>query len=764
MLLLRPVLPAPPAAVARLAARALVGSDDREVDPVTLPPWLAEHQVPAARRILAILARYRGALLADAVGLGKSYVALAVAVARNEPFVLVVPSVLEAQWRALLDRMRLDVPVITHEALSGNAIGPSARAPFRLCIVDEAHRFRHRDTRRYRALAKLVATARVLLVTATPVHNRIADLFRLFHLFLRDDALTGLGIPSLHGAARGTTAPEVLRPVVARLTVARSRGGVLSRYGRRGSAGGPTLRFPARAPGRTLAAAPLPDHMLEPLVEAIGRLRGPGEAGALFRLVLLTRLASSIPAFRESLRRYEAFLELAGEAARDGRRLAAQDFARLFPDRDIAALQLPLFPILLEPGAGELDERDVLAIAGVRDVCPDAADPKVALLQELLRETRRKTIVFTGARATARYLAQRLASERVATVLGDRGLLAASRVSRREVLQWFAPQSQGAAPPPRALQANVLITTDLLSEGMNLQDAARVIHYDLPWSPARLAQRVGRIDRLGSPHDSIETVTFVPPPPLARALRLEERHAQKARTLAVAGAEIETIGGREESGALEWCDRLDALPHAPLPPVPHGAWATIAGTGRESAVVLVVQVGALVEAVVVDESGARADPRGAAAWLEWAAGTEGLHPDRVVVERAIGRAAPLIRARLAAMADARWRAGDRDRLGRRLIPWVLTAARKAARRGDAVALGRLDALVSRLAAGMTAGEELLLEDLVLRRAPLAVEDLLAWDARLQPLAYPAEHLHAELVAAIVVVPAPARLPSVAAEQ
>src|SRR5207249_4919145 len=102
--------------------------------------------------------------------------------------------------------------------------------------------------------------------------------------------------------------------------------------------------------------------------------------------------------------------------------------------------------------------------------------------------------------------------------------------------------------------------------------------------------------------------------------------------------------------------------------------------------------------------------------------------DRARLEQAVQRAAPLVRARLAALEDARWRASDRDRLGRRLIPWVLGAARRAAQRGDARQLSRLDALVSRLALGMTAGEELLLEQLLARRTPLSVRDVLAWHA------------------------------------
>src|SRR5205823_537524 len=89
-------------------------------------------------------------------------------------------------------------------------------------------------------------------------------------------------------------------------------------------------------------------------------------------------------------------------------------------------------------------------------------------------------------------------------------------------------------------------------------------------------------------------------------------------------------------------------------------------------------------------------------------------------------------ARLDATERARWRAADRDRPTRRLIPWVLAAARRAAARRRHTELARLDALVSRLALGMTAGEELLLAQLLERRAPLTVRDVLAWHERLPP--------------------------------
>jgi len=123
----------------------------------------------------------------------------------------------------------------------------------------------------------------------------------------------------------------------------------------------------------------------------------------------------------------------------------------------------------------------------------------------------------------------------------------------------------------------------------------------------------------------------------------------------------------------------------------------------------------------------------------------------VQLQRALDTAAPLIRSRLAGVQDARWRASDRDRFARRLIPWVLSAARRAARRGDGEQLTALDALVSRLASGMTAGEELMLEDLLSRQEPLLVQDLLGWHSALPPVTAGDSPIKIELVAALMVV-------------
>ena len=725
-----------PRAVVASAARALLDGAPLASLASPWPAWLAPHQVPAAERLTAIIARHGGALLADEVGLGKSYVALAVALARGQPFTLVVPAVLVPQWRDLLNRFgQHDVPMITHESLSVSSDRPAGRPTV---IIDEAHRFRNPDTNRYRALARLVVGSHVLLVTATPIHNCVADLLHVLRLFLRDHALAALGLPSLRNAARREADRSLAYAAVARVIVARSRERVRSGYD-----GGPVAMVFPRSTTETVRAGPASEALIADLVAGVARLRAGGGAAPLLRLMLLRRLGSSLTAFRTALARHDAYLDLATRAATEGRALTPREFQRCFPRAAESDMQLVLFPLLLEHGGGAaapfVEDRRILARLRELLARASAVDPKGDALEALLNARAVKTIVFTDAQPTARYLLQRLRHRRVAAVFGHVGRFASGEAPRLEVLRAFAPRAQGGARPAAALATDVLIATDLLSEGLNLQDAERVVHYDLPWSPARLAQRVGRIDRLGSPHGSITTVTFLPPPPLARALTIEERLAKKVGAQQVAGTD----------GRLDWCDQLAPLASSACT-APVGSCAAVVGARAET--VLVVRIGTLVEAIVVEGEAARTNPAAAARILSTVGGAEPARVDRVLVQQALDAAAPLIRSRLAAVQDARWRASDRDRFARRLIPWVLSAARRAARRGDGEQLTALDALVSRLASGMTAGEELLLDDLLSRQEPLLVPDLLAWHHALPPTDAGDSPIKVELVAALIVVP------------
>src|SRR5712664_4046791 len=401
---------APPRDVVSSAARALL--DCTPLAPNAWPAWLAPHQVPAAERLTTIIARHGGALLADEVGLGKSYVALAVALARREPFALVVPAVLMPQWRTLLERFGVhDTPIITHESLSVSPVRQTDRPTLAFVVVDEAHRFRNPDTNRYRALARLVVRSRVLLITATPIHNCVADLLHLLRLFLRDHAFAALGVPSLRNAARREADGSLAPAAVARGIVARSRERVQTSYD-----GGPVSMVFPRSTTEALRVGPGPEALISDLVADVAQLRAGGGAAPLLRLMLLRRLGSSLSAFRVALTRHDAYLDLATRAAAEGRALTPREFQRCFPRAAESDIQLVLFPLLLEHGGGgpapfAHDRRILSRLRGLL-ARPSTGDPKADALERLLAERAVKTIVFTDAQPTARYLLQRLRHRR----------------------------------------------------------------------------------------------------------------------------------------------------------------------------------------------------------------------------------------------------------------------------------------------------------------------------------------------------------------
>src|SRR6476646_9120304 len=182
--------------VARALARAAMPPES----PRGAPPWLLPGQVRSFRRVLAALDRYGGALLADPVGSGKTYVALAVAAAQRRTAVCLVPAMLAQQWADVARRLGVPVEIGTHQQTSRSRL-PEVRAG--LVIIDESHHFRNPRTRRYGHVAPWLIGRRVLLLSATPVVNQVGDLAAQLLLGVRDDALLPDGVISLHSALAG---------------------------------------------------------------------------------------------------------------------------------------------------------------------------------------------------------------------------------------------------------------------------------------------------------------------------------------------------------------------------------------------------------------------------------------------------------------------------------------------------------------------------------------------------------------------------------
>jgi superfamily II DNA or RNA helicase len=647
-------------------------------DEWTPPAWLLPHQRDAAGRLATALKVFGGALLADAVGLGKSYVALALTT-RYPRVTVVVPAAIRAQWRVLLDRYDGVARLVTHEALSRGARVP----PAALLVVDEAHRFRNPTTRRYDTLARQVRAADVLLLTATPVVNRAADLVALVRLFLADHGLAALGVPSLEAAAGETDTQPLLR-ALSPLVVARSPESASVNELVPAARDAPLIRLPT-----------VDTTCLGEIARLLSELRFPAfgsDAAGLLRLHLAARLASSPEALRESLVRHRTYLDRAVAAARRGERLSRGAARALFGPDESPQLDLladPEPPTAIASGQWEAERARVTCLLSA--LAGSEANPKLAALGKILRSRAgRKTLVFTAARATAIAIGEALAWRRAATVSSRRARIASGPVSIAEAFALFAPRAQGAGPAPAAARVDVLVATDLASEGLNLQDADGVIHYDLPWTPLRLEQRLGRIARIGSPHRAVAVWWFGPPAELECLLDLTRLIDRKARTqIALGVPRTASVGGAQLSaGALERRERFAHGHRAPCP-----GHAVVLG------------------------------PPGACAVIRWRGGRgdvwELVSPLRdtspmAVAEACAGRPAAAgeppadLLASIRELLRSRMRAAggtDRRQDTRRLARRILTRGRAAARRRDRLALALLDEALARLHGGLAVGAQ-----------------------------------------------------------
>jgi len=505
---------------------------------------LAEWQAEGVARAEWIIGRRGGVLIADSVGLGKTHIGAALvkrASARGLRCMVIVPTSLRAHWqRTLLHR---NAPgqtpagprIVTHAQLS-RSHGPALVADAQFIVVDEAHAFRSRHTRRYRALRTVRGRAGVVLLTATPVNNSSADLLNLLLLFARDDAFRDIGVPGLTSVFRAGDTAAVTR-VLAETTIRRTRSFVRRNYDTIVDARGQTLRFPDREDPITICydLADVYGDAWPNALEAIRDLElvwlnaGTRE---LLRLNLLKRLESGVHAFVTSVESLRGFTDVLLDALRSGRFLSPAEYRRFFSG---LTDQLVMRDVMLRADNNRSIDREAICRdrARARELLQTLAldeDPKLDALRDVLRReaATAPVLVFTSFRDTARHLWRSLRNQfRTALIDGEDARLGAARTSRASILRALAP---GARVHERE-RIDVLIATDVLSEGLGLHAARTVVSYDLPWNPIRIVQRVGRIDRPGSPHATIRIINFIPERGLDRLLDLLHRIRTKLDTI-----------------------------------------------------------------------------------------------------------------------------------------------------------------------------------------------------------------------------------------
>ena len=602
------------------------------------------------------LERLGGCIIADSVGLGKTFEALAIIKyyeLRNDRVLVLVPKRLRDNWtlykandrRNFLTSDRFSYDVLNHTDLSrgGGSSGDIDLAHvnwgnYDLVVIDESHNFRNkathntRETRYDRLMRRIIkegVKTRVLMLSATPVNNRLADLKNQIAFVTEADDL-GLGehgIPSIEATVRqaqlqfnrwlaleaAERTPSHLLDMLGfdyfklldLLTIARSRKHIEKYYGT-----SETGRFPERLnpvnikPDVDLAgefssireinneirrltlAAYTPLRYVLPHKQAAydskysTRLRG-GERFFrqvdreeslvhLLRVNVLKRMESSVSSFALTIHRQLADVEatLAKIEARveDVEEIDIEDvdvedsaFETLLVGRKVKVLLQDVDGIRWRQDLIEDRNRLATLLSAAKQVSV-TRDAKLTALREVIERKcheplnpgNRKLIVFTAFADTAQYLYQQL-SGWAHTDLGLHSALVTGtdrnqttlpnlRKDFVSIITAFSPRSkERPADLADDGELDLLIATDCVSEGQNLQDCDTVINYDIHWNPVRIIQRFGRIDRLGSSNERIQLINFWPNLELEEYINLEQRVSGRMVLLDISATGEENI-------------------------------------------------------------------------------------------------------------------------------------------------------------------------------------------------------------------------------
>ena len=537
--------------------------------------------VVSARRILNT---YNGVFLADVVGLGKTFISAMLAQQLTDGRILVIcPPVLKEYWEETFRDFR--VPATVESLGKLPHIIEKGHDRYKYVFVDEAHRFRNDATQQYEMLHAICWGKQVILVSATPLNNRIDDIYAQLKLFQTPRRSAIPGVRDLETFFRDLNKrlrqhdkddPEYLREVkqVARevrtkvlshVMVRRTRQEIVRYYADDLTQQGlffPEIADPQRVVYRFDPATEAAFYRTLDLLQAFHYARytprlylarqqlstfeeqSQRNVGGFMKSLLVKRLESSAFAFRKTLGRfilsYDRFIQMLD----DGAVYISQDVnvVDLLERDDEKEIQRLLDEERLE----RFDARDFrpefrAELVADREALlqmqaawkPVTRDPKLEKFTAELLENPllrgRKVLVFTESAETAAYLYRSLNRTFPGQVMyftsngGEHdGQRLGKEPARRLIEANFDPRHRN----PRN-DVQVLITTDVLAEGINLHRSNVVINYDLPWNPTRVLQRVGRVNRVGTAHERIYIFNFFPTSQADEHLGLEENITAK---------------------------------------------------------------------------------------------------------------------------------------------------------------------------------------------------------------------------------------------
>lgn len=557
---------------------------------------LAEFQEDAVKRARRILARYSGVMVADSVGLGKTWIGKRLledyGYFQRQQVLVICPASLRSMWAAELRDATIPGRIISTESTGRQEFDPFEYGAADVILIDESHRLSNHRTASYEAIAQLVAARggmgaagerkKLILLTATPINNDLFDLYNQLSLITQGDdgcfAAAQIGdLRRYFLAARRNDRPDNLFNLLEEVVVRRPRSHIRDNYPN-ATINGEPIKWPERVlhTQHYSLAEVYGRQFYRSIVDRIEHLKlapyglenyrrhsdevDSWEAGrqqaltGIFKSLYLKRFESSVEAFRLSIDRARSFLRAYREQMRHGRLLTPKEWRRLEAlerdagdsDRNGAAELLdglePADPDLYDLGQVEADietDLEVLSeIAGqVSHIGPEQDAKWQALRSQLMGLGGQKVLIFSYFKDTARYLYRLMQDDgELAAALGHPVIRCAdSEIAPRErdqLVDRFAPHAnrvEGIAGTDREI--SLLVATDVLSEGKNLQDCPALINFDLHWAPTRMIQRSGRIDRIGTPFDVLDIHNYFPEQELEDLLGLVGRLQAKIEAI-----------------------------------------------------------------------------------------------------------------------------------------------------------------------------------------------------------------------------------------
>jgi superfamily II DNA or RNA helicase len=566
---------------------------------------LASFQQEGFERAVRLLERHNACIVADAVGLGKTFIGLRLLdhyllKDRRPGYVpralIVCPAQLrDLIWLKKIDEFGIKATIVSQEELGRKEFDTRKYSRYDIVIVDESHNFRNSATNRYQNLQKLLSggkrNKRIALLTATPINNTIFDLYHQVMLLTRnsDTYYREWGISNLKTYFKDLNKGKVeITELLLQVMVRRSRQDVIKRQqaGEQIFILGKEIHFPKRQLEQftydfessfqglyagiaqqidQLTLAPYNIRSFKKRLDSDDQkeVKRNEALVALMKSLYLKRLESSLMAFENSITAQRNFQSEFEGFLHQGKLLTSKTFRKIIAAESDEEESSTIHELMATLEPAERNEYDTQQLEGqisadfriledilgklrkIKTLAGKDHDLKlVAFKQLLLKFKGQKVLVFSYFKDTATYVHKELCND--SQWLAEMGLTArteeiglitgdTSGRQREEKVQRFAPKAncQEEEDIQTCLEKpiDILICTDVLSEGQNLQDAGILINYDLHWNPVRMIQRAGRIDRLGTEFDELLIYNCFPEQGLEALLGLVARLQQRIATI-----------------------------------------------------------------------------------------------------------------------------------------------------------------------------------------------------------------------------------------